>query len=143
MYPYQTHTQVEPQVQTVTEKSNKHSEMHLSPLPFKRCSVRKYRTLYTSYRKLLYSLVLACKYVRVYFCLVCLFVSWCEGKALVSNLLAECLLFNLSSVKLTYLRPLTTDVWPAKPVPLVVVCALRNRAHTAGCISRVSVNISS
>lgn len=42
---------------------------------------------------------------------VCLFVCvFGGGEASVFTWLAECLLFNLSSVKLTYLPPLTTDV---------------------------------
>ena len=52
---------------------------------------------------------------------VSLFVSLVGGRggveASVFTWLAECLLFNLSSVKLTYLPPLTTDVWLAQPAP--------------------------
>lgn len=44
--------------------------------------------------------------------------------------LAECLLFNLSFVKLTYLLALTTDVWPAQPAPQVITCALRYLTST-------------
>lgn len=53
-----------------------------------------------------------------------------RGEVSLLTYLEELLLFNLSSVKLTYCLPLTADVWPAQPLPHVVVCAHRYHAHT-------------
>lgn len=70
-------------------------------------------------------------YSREYWLGLHLCVFGCVGdEVLVFTWLAECLLFNLCSVKLTYLPPLTTDVWLAEPAPSVVVCALRYHTDT-------------
>lgn len=80
--------------------------------------------------------------IHVYVC-VCSQLHW--GEASLFTYLEESLLFNLSSVKLTYCPPLTAHVWPIQTLPRVVVCAYRyltdTHTHTltqlaAPCVSQ-------
>lgn len=76
--------------------------------------------------------------IHVYVC-VCSQLHW--GEASLFTYLEESLLFNLSSVKLTYCPPLTAHVWPIQTLPRVVVCAYRylTDTHTHTYTTRCSM----